>query len=173
MGLQKVNIVLIGMMGAGKSTVGRLLAERLGFTFLDTDEEIESMTGKKINQIFVEKGEIEFRKLERELVMAIVNKDKQVIATGGGVVLDHNNIRLLKENGLIVHLFANFNILIERLNANTTRPLLNSCNPYDKLQEILKDRRHLYHRSAHLEIDTSNLTPEQVVDELIERIEIM
>ncbi|MCK4260440.1 MAG: 3-dehydroquinate synthase [Halanaerobiales bacterium] len=161
------NIVLIGMMGSGKSTVGKLLAERMGFGFIDTDARLEDWTGRKISEIFATDGEEEFRRLETEVVQQVAKRTGQIIATGGGVVLRSENVKALREKGIVVFLDAGLEILFQRLMDDDSRPLLQTDDPKKKLEDILKNRLPLYREAADIEIDTNLLNTEQVVSRII------
>ena len=141
--LQGINLYLIGMMGAGKTTVGRLLASELGYGFLDTDEVITASACKSINQIFAEEGEAEFRKFESDVLSQVSAFTKLTVATGGGIILKRENWSYL-HHGLIVWLDATPELLYNRLKEDTTRPLLQDSNPLLKLKNILKERESLY-----------------------------
>ena len=131
------------MMGAGKTTVGRLLASELGYGFLDTDEVITASAQKSINKIFAEEGEAEFRKLESDVLSQVSAYTKLTVATGGGIILKRENWSYL-HHGLIVWLDATPELLSNRLKEDTTRPLLQDSNPLLKITNILKERESLY-----------------------------
>jgi shikimate kinase len=118
------NIVIIGFMATGKSTVGRRLAHRLGRAFIDTDKEIEAVTGKTVAQIFARDGAVRFRSEEALLVKKLSAREDLVIATGGGIVLDPENVRLLKESGILIALSASPDVIYQRARGKKTRPLL-------------------------------------------------
>ena len=141
--LQGINLYLIGMMGAGKTTVGRLLANELGYGFIDTDEVITASAKKSINQIFAEEGEAEFRQLESDVLSQVSAYTKLTVATGGGIILKRENWSYL-HHGLIVWLDATPELLYNRLKEDTTRPLLQDSNPLLKISNILKERESLY-----------------------------
>ena len=167
--LQGINLYLIGMMGAGKTTIGRLLAQELGYRFVDTDEVIVQVAGCTINQIFAESGEAAFRKLESEVLSQICAYTKLSIATGGGIVLNPQNWSYL-HHGLIVWLDAPVELLYNRLAEDRTRPLLQDADPKGKLQSILEKRQRLY-SEADLRIGLSEgETPEQITQRILEQI---
>ena len=141
--LQGINLYLIGMMGAGKTTVGRLLASELGYGFLDTDEVITASAKKSINNIFAEEGEAEFRQLETDVLSQVSAYTKLAVATGGGIILKRENWSYL-HHGLIVWLDATPELLYNRLKEDNTRPLLQDSNPLLKISNILKERESLY-----------------------------
>jgi shikimate kinase len=167
--LQGLNIYLIGMMGAGKTTVGRLLAKDLKYGFLDTDAVITQAAGKSINEIFAESGEAAFRKLESDVLSQVCAFTKLAIATGGGIVLQRENWSYL-HHGLIVWLDVPVDVLYNRLAEDTTRPLLQDADPKGKLLKLLEYRIPLYSQ-ADLRITVSeNQTPESIAQRVIERI---
>lgn len=167
--LQGVNVYLIGMMGVGKTTIGRLLAQELGYGFLDTDEVIVKAAGKSITQIFADEGETTFRNLESAVLSQVCAYTKLTIATGGGIVLKQENWGYL-HHGLIVWLDVPVDILLKRLAEDDTRPLLQDPNPEAKLRSLLAQRQPLYSQAdLHLTI-TEVETPEQIVTRLITAI---
>ncbi|NET61070.1 MAG: shikimate kinase [Symploca sp. SIO2E6] len=167
--LAGINVFLIGMMGSGKTTVGHLLASQLGYGFCDSDVVIEQVVGKTINEIFAESGEEAFRQLESQVVSELSAYTKLIIATGGGVVLKPINWSYL-HHGLIVWLDAPVEVLIERLQEDTTRPLLKQADPAQILQRLLEQRRGLYAEAdLHIRINASE-TPEQVVSQIVTQI---
>ena len=155
----KDNIALIGFMGSGKTTVGKLLAKTMDMKFVDIDKVIESQEKKSINDIFQKKGQIYFRDLEREVISQESLKNNCVIATGGGSILDNENIKRLKETAFIVFLNANIECLYLRLKDNTTRPILNDVEDKKKvIEELLEKRKFLYQISADYIIDINEKT---------------
>jgi len=157
-----MNIVLTGPMGVGKSTVGIRVAKILGWEFSDTDQILVQRTGHSINEIFAKEGERRFRTLESNIIKEVSKKDNTVIATGGGVVLDPQNMRLLRSNGVIVNLEATPAVLLKRLKTVTDRPLLTDLKG---LKNLLKERCGVYSNTDH-RIDTSTLK----VDEVVEKV---
>jgi shikimate kinase len=155
-----MNIVLTGPMGVGKSTIGIRVAKILGWEFSDTDQIIVQRAGHSINEIFAKEGERRFRTIESNVIKEVAKKDETVIATGGGVVLDPQNMRLLRSNGVIVNLEATPTTLLKRLKKVTDRPLLTGI---DGLKKLLKERSGVYSNADH-RIDTSTLTIDQVVE---------
>lgn len=167
--LQGVNLYLIGMMGTGKTTVGRLLAKELKYGFVDTDDVIVQAAGKSINQLFAEAGEAEFRQLESKILAQVCAYTKLAIATGGGIVLRQENWSYL-HHGLIVWLDAPVELLYTRLLEDTTRPLLQDVDPKGKLRSLLEQRLPLYSQ-ADLRITVSQTeTPEQIASKVIAAI---
>jgi len=165
-----MKLVLIGMMGTGKSTIGKLLAAKIGAVFLDTDQLIEARIGKRIAEIFANSGEIYFRKLEHELALELSQtKQRQVIATGGGFVLNQSNLEIFRPQGLIIALTATPETIYQRVNNDQERPLLAVADPLVRIRELLKERETNY-AQADLVVDTSNLIPDEIVTELIKLI---
>ena len=155
----KDNIALIGFMGSGKTTVGKFLAKTMDMKFVDIDKVIEALEKKSINDIFHEKGQNYFRDLEREVILQESLKNDCVIATGGGSILDNENIKRLKETSFIVFLNATIECLYLRLKDNTTRPILNDAEDKRKLiEELLEKRKFLYQISADYIIDINEYT---------------
>lgn len=161
-----MNIVLTGFMGTGKTVVGKRLAERLGMQYIDIDEVIEKDVGMRIFDIFKRKGEAYFRKVETEAIKCVAILDNFVIATGGGVVLKKENMEELEKNGTVICLTANPQIILERTNKDTLRPLLKGKKPADNIERLLKEREPFYKR-CHKMIDTSQRNIEELVEEII------
>ncbi|MGB3651520.1 MAG: shikimate kinase [Rivularia sp. (in: cyanobacteria)] len=167
--LQGINLYLIGMMGAGKTTVGRLLASELGYGFVDTDEVIVASAKRSINQIFATEGETEFRRLESQVLSQVSAYTKLTVATGGGIILKRENWSYL-HHGLIVWLDATPELLYNRLKEDTTRPLLQDSDPLLKIRNILQERESLY-ALADLRITLQEgETPEELANRVIAQI---
>lgn len=164
-------IVLIGFMGTGKTTVGRLLAERLGLPFEDVDDTIERVTARTINQIFQESGEAYFRERETHALKELLEKrgGGAVVSTGGGAVLREENWRLLRKLGGIVALMASPETIHERVKHLTHRPLLNVPNPFDEIVRLLRERSP-YYRRADAVVETDGLAPAAVAAEVAHRL---
>lgn len=160
------NLVLTGFMGTGKTTVGKKVARELGMEFVDTDKEIEQVTGLAISEIFYRYGEIRFRSEEQAAVRRLAQGDNRVIATGGGVVLNQENMTHLRANGVVVCLAASPEVIYERVRRKKTRPLLATEDPKATIRELLQEREQFY-RVADVIVDTSGKNPEQVRDEVI------
>lgn len=160
------NIVLMGFMGTGKSTVGKRLAKRLGMKFLDMDTIIEERAGKPISRIFAEEGEPHFRTLERELARELSEKSGLVIACGGGVVLNPDNISDYSRTGLVVCLTATPEVILERTSRARNRPLLEEQDRMKRILDLLDKRRHLYAAIPH-QVDTSSIHADQVVEAIL------
>lgn len=167
--LKGVNLYLVGMMGAGKTTVGQEIARELGYGFLDTDAVISQVTKKSINQLFAEVGEAEFRQIESKVLAEVCAYTNLAIATGGGIVTQQKNWSYLR-HGLIVWLDVPIEVLAERLANDNTRPLLQDDNLLAKLQLLLQQRRSLYNQ-ADLRIDISaEETSAQIATKVIAEI---
>ncbi|MEE9369628.1 MAG: shikimate kinase [Pontiella sp.] len=160
------NIVLVGFMGTGKTTVGKLLADMTGMPLVDMDELIVERAGKSINEIFSEDGEPHFRTLERTIAQELATQDSQVISTGGGIVLNPDNIVDFEKSGLVVCLLASPDTVLDRVRHDTTRPLL-AGDKEAKILELLESRKPLYEAITH-KIDTNGRpSPEPTAKEII------
>lgn len=155
-------------MAVGKSAVGRTLARKLGRRFVDLDKIIEKSEGMKVKDIFSRKGESYFRRAEKQALAEVLFQGEQVIATGGGVVTDEENIRLLREKSFLVCLTAAPEVLLRRAGKSRQRPLLEGGDRSQRIVELLAQREENY-AQAHVAVDTSDLTVEQVVEKIIER----
>ena len=164
----KSNVALIGFMGTGKSTVGKLLAQKLKMHFTETDSLIEDLAGKPIAEIFRTQGEFGFRKLEADIITKIADSRRTVISCGGGIVLNPSNIEQLKTNSLVVYLHAEPASILHRvLQSNEVRPLLEVEDPAKTIDDLMKFRRPLYEQSADLTVDTTDMIPEEVVSDIM------
>jgi shikimate kinase len=167
--LRGVNLYLIGMMGAGKSTVGQALAQELDYRFLDTDTLIEQLTGQTISQIFAESGEAEFRQIETQVLAEVSAYTRLVAATGGGIVLRQANWSYL-HHGLTVWLDVPVEILLARLQGDSSRPLLQEPDPAAKLQTLLAQRLALYQQAdVHIRCDRPE-SPTQLAQRILAEI---
>lgn len=155
-------------MGAGKTTVGKLLAKNLGKTFYDTDQVIESRTGVKIPTIFELEGEAGFRKRESAMIEELSQLDNIVMATGGGAVIADENRQLLKQHGYVIYLRANVNDLWHRMRNDKHRPLLQNVDVRAKLEQLYHQRNPLYTETASLIVDTGS----QPVTNILNQIEL-
>ena len=160
------HLYLIGNMGSGKTTVGRLVAQRLGLPFYDLDQRIEQRTGLSIAEMFAQRGEAAFRAIEREILLETACLPIGVIATGGGVVLSETNRELMRVLGWVIYLRASPETLWQRLQHTTDRPLLRTESPYETLRAIAQQREPLY-QEADWVIDTDALCPEEVADAIV------
>jgi shikimate kinase len=168
--LQK-NIALIGFMAVGKSAIGRTLARKLRRRFVDLDRVIERAEGSKVREIFEREGEAYFRQLEKQALATVLEANNQVIATGGGVILDDQNIQILRDKAVLIGLSAEMDVLLARAGDGTKRPLLQGSNRREKIEGLLRQRAARY-AQAHVTIDTSNLTVDQVVKKIIGMLEL-
>lgn len=161
------NLVLIGFMGSGKSSIGRLIASRLGYRFEDTDQLIVRAAGRPISAIFAAEGEERFRDLEAGALESLATGTRQVVATGGGIVLREANRAALQRLGFVVWLDAREEVIFERVSRNDRRPLLRTEDPRATIHRLLAERRPLYAAAAHFSLDTSDLTHAQATDAVI------
>jgi shikimate kinase len=163
------HLALVGLMGSGKSTVGRLLAERLGREFIDTDEQVELATGMSVAELFSRLGEEAFRRYELEtLSRALSHRVPVVIATGGGVVTTPRARRALERDGLVVWLRASPEALAARLEGDDSRPLIGDRDPLTVLRSLDEQRRPLYEEVADLVVDVDDLPPDRVAELVLE-----
>ena len=161
-----VNLALIGFMGTGKTSAGRLVAEQLHFDFLDTDEMIQSRTGRSITDIFAKNGEPMFRALERDVVQELAARKRTVISTGGGLPTDPANLESLKKHALVVCLWASPEKIWERVRNQSHRPLLHDPNPQARISELLKAREPFYKRADVL-INTDLRSAREVAQQIV------
>ncbi|MFC5652164.1 shikimate kinase [Paenibacillus solisilvae] len=162
---QQPHIVLVGFMGTGKSTIGELLAKRLGCDVIGIDEEIERRAGKRIPEIFASKGETAFREGETEALRdALQSNHRRVISTGGGAVLAERNRELMITHGLVIALKADAEQIIARVSKDSSRPLLQG-DVSERVHKLLEDRKYAYD-FAHKTIDTTQLSVDDVVDQI-------
>lgn len=159
-----MNVALYGFMGVGKSTVGKALSERLGYGFVDMDEMIERRAGVKIKDMFAGEGEKRFRALEKEVAKEVAEKDRHVIACGGGAVLDPENAEALRSNSVLILLTASIDEIVERTRDSDERPLLNVDDA--QAEALLRERMPLYLEAADLVMDTTGASPTQLAAEI-------
>ena len=164
-------IVLIGFMGAGKSSVGRTLARMTGLPRFDTDEMVAARFGLTVSEIFETQGEEAFREAETDALRELAGRRGAIITTGGGILLRAGNADLMRGLGTVVHLEADEETLFRRINRRTTRPLLRTENPRATLTELLRVRLPLYRAAADIEVDTSLLTYDEVATKILNHIE--
>ncbi len=165
-----MKISLLGFMASGKSTVGQLLASRLGLQFLETDLIIEEREGRSIEQIFTQSGEKYFRLQEKEVLKKLVyNKNSFVLSTGGGIVLDTENRKLLKEETVPILLDVSAETVYQRIQDDNSSPLLKSENPFARIKSLMQQRKK-YYQQFSLKIETDGKTPPGIVDEILEKI---
>lgn len=166
-GARRGLIILIGFMGSGKSSVGRLVAKKLGCIFRDTDQLVVRKTGMEIAELFAKKGEAFFRLEEMAALRSLADESYCVVATGGGIVTVEENRKLLGELGFVVFLKANEETIFERVSRNQKRPLLHTADPRKTLHDLLETRLPFYESAAHFTVDTSALSHSEIADEII------
>lgn len=164
------NIFLIGLMGAGKTTIGRQLAQALGREFIDSDHEIEARTGVNIPLIFELEGESGFREREAAVIDELTARENIVLATGGGAVLREENRRHLKQRGTVVYLQAGVEQLLERTRKDKNRPLLQTADPQACLQALLAEREPLYLQLADMVVHTGQGNIRHLVESILEKL---
>jgi shikimate kinase len=164
------NIILIGPMGSGKSTIGNIIARRLHRDFQDSDHFIEERTGVDIARIFDVEGEQGFRDRETNALNELLSENNQVIATGGGSVLRHENQQLLKQKGYIVFLDTSINQQMQRLRRDKKRPLLQTENPRERLESLLAERRPIYLDLADLAVKTDRRMARRLAADIINQL---
>jgi shikimate kinase len=166
-----MNIVLIGYRGAGKTTVGRRLADRLKMTFVDTDDLIEERQGVPISDIVKSRGWSHFRELEKSVIEEVSKREHLVIAPGGGAVLDTDNVRALRRNGFIIWLKADELTLLKRMaqdpETNARRPTLTGKGTQEEIEEVVSVREPFYEKASDIQIDTSMLDVNAVVERVL------
>lgn len=168
---QSGNLILVGMMGSGKTTMGRVLAKQLGKEFVDSDEEIQARTGVTIPHIFDVEGEAGFRLRETAALESLLQRDGLVLATGGGAVIAEQNRKLLQQNGIVIYLRASVHDLWLRTRNDRNRPLLQAGNAYDKLSVLLKQREGYYRQVADIVMPTGRQNVQSLMLKLIAEIE--
>jgi shikimate kinase len=169
-------LTLIGYRATGKTTLARLLAERLGWDWIDADVEIENRAGKSITRVFAEQGESAFRDLEAEVIADLCRRDRLVLAAGGGAPLRLESRRAMRAAGKVVWLMAQPTTILARMTGDTTtvarRPSLSDRAPLDEIVELLKIRNPIYNEAADRVVDTEGRTPEALVEEIIEKLSL-
>ncbi len=160
------NVILTGFMATGKTAIGKLLAERLGCKFIDTDRQIERYVKKSIPEIFAQDGEPEFRRLEKLLLHWLIHYQNAVISTGGGMIVTPENLKTLKQMGKIICLTATPDVMLDRIKSETHRPLLHNPNPIKQINKLLADRESCYSQADYI-IDTSELSEEEVTERIV------
>ena len=159
------NIVILGFMGTGKTSVARALARKLNARYISTDEMIEKKAGEKIKDIFAKKGEGYFRKLEKEAILGTSSERGVVIDAGGGACIDPENVKNFQKNGILICLWADPEIILERTKLSGARPLLATQKPDENIKKLLSERKKFYERAEH-HINTSRLSVARVVSEI-------
>jgi len=169
--LQSGNLILVGMMGSGKTTMGRTLSKHLGKLFVDSDEEIKKRTGVTIPHIFDVEGEPGFRLRESAAISDMVKRDNMVLATGGGAVLAEQNRILLQQCGIVIYLRASVHDLWHRTKHDRNRPLLQTADPYGKLMELYQQRDPLYQQMADIVVQSGKQSVQGLMLHLVDEIE--
>ncbi len=162
------NVFLIGPMGAGKTTIGTLLAKAMGREFLDSDAVLQERTGVTVSDIFEHEGESGFRRREREVIADLVQRENIVLATGGGAVLDADNRRLLASRGTVIYLRVPLDAQLQHLRADRTRPLLQDGDPEEILKRLSVERDPLYRELSDYQVDMAHLTARTACDNIVE-----
>ncbi len=165
------NIFLVGLMGSGKTTIGRALAKRLNLRFVDADHEIEARTGASIPLIFEIEGEASFRQREADVIRDLTAEQGIVLATGGGAVLNEQSRRYLHERGTVIYLRASVNSILQRTSHDRNRPLLQTADPRARIEELSKQRAPLYEEVAHITIETGRPNVQSVVQNILAQLE--
>ena len=166
----KPNIFLVGPMGAGKTSIGRQLAEALGMDFFDSDHEIEARSGATIPWIFDVEGEDGFRKREQTMIDELSQRQNIVLATGGGAVLSETSRNYLKTRGTVIYLSASIDLLLERTQRDRNRPLLQTENPRARLEELMQIREPLYREVADIVLETDDSSIRHTVNRIIKQL---
>ncbi len=164
----KKNIVLIGFMGSGKTSAGIRLSKSLKREFIDTDDFIEKREGMTINEIFEEKGEPYFRNIEKELCRRFAEPKSKIIATGGGIIKDDENVANLRKGGVIIYLRSTPERIAYNLRFDNSRPLLAGDNKQEKIAALMAERKELYERCADITIDVSNMNLDETLKKIYE-----
>ena len=165
------SIFIVGMMGAGKSTVGRHLAELTGYDFVDADKVIEERAGADISWIFDVEGEEGFRNREEQVLDDLTQSRDIVLATGGGAVLRGDNRRRLRERGVVVYLSSPVDVIVARTRHDRRRPLLQGVDAAETLAKLNRERHALYQEAAHVEVATARSSPRTVAERVMEAVE--
>ena len=162
-----MNIFIVGPMGSGKSTVGKIISDELFLNFFDTDDEIESRTGASIDWIFDLEGEEGFRKRESSILEEMVKQNSIVLSTGGGIILSDSNREMLSSRGTVFYLSTPISVQIERTSKDKDRPLLKNGDPEEILTRLQKERKDLYDSVSDHVIETENKSSQEVASEII------
>ena len=169
--LDSGNLILVGMMGSGKTTMGRVLAKHLDKVFVDSDEEIIKRTGVTVPHIFDVEGEAGFRQREAAAIRELAGKDNMVLATGGGAVLDGHNRTVLQQNGIVIYLRAGVHDLWQRTRHDRNRPLLQTDNPYARLVELFQQRDPLYRQVSDIVVQSGKQSAHALMLRLVGEID--
>ncbi|AUZ05623.1 shikimate kinase AroK [Vitreoscilla stercoraria] len=166
------NLIFIGLMGAGKTTIGKCLAQRLGWQFYDSDQEIVKRSGVPISTIFELEGEASFREREHAVIQDLSAMKRCVIATGGGAILQAANRELLQASGTVIYLSTSIDCILKRTSQDKSRPLLQVENPREQLEKLFQLRDPLYHEIADVIIETHTQPISAVVSQLIQQLKL-
>lgn len=164
------NIFLIGPMGSGKTTIGKRVARRLGMQFVDCDLALEEQTGAPISLIFDIEGEAGFRRREKNMLESLAASRNALVATGGGIVLDPDNRRLMRASGLVVYLRTSVDQQLRRLSRDRQRPLLQAPDRRQRLEALARERNPVYQAAAHLVVDSADRSPRYMARVLLRRL---
>jgi len=165
------NIFLVGLMGAGKTTIGRALAKKLNKRFVDSDHEIEARTGASIPLIFEIEGEASFRQRESEVIRDLTAQSDIVLATGGGAILKPENREYLKSRGTVIYLRASINSILQRTSHDKNRPLLQTADPRQRLEQLSREREPYYLEVADLVVETGRPNVQSLVQTIVAKLE--
>jgi len=171
--LSKNSVYLVGPMGVGKSTIGKVLAELLDMEFIDSDREIEAATGADIPWIFDVEGEAGFRVREEKMIDTLTRRKGIVLATGGGAILAKQTRKRLQKRGTVVYLRASLKLQVERTSRDKNRPLLQTANPEKTIKQLMKTREPLYREVADIIVDTNRRNPRTVSKEIYRQLKKM
>lgn len=165
------NIVLTGFMGSGKTTIAKAIERKMGISFVDTDELIETYEQSKISEIFNLKGEKYFRKLETKILKNLIEADGlKVLSTGGGIITNEENILLLKQLGTVFYLRIKPETVVKRLDGDVTRPLLLGEDKLAKVEKLMNERKEAYEKTADVTIDVDDISVEKIVGKIVEKM---
>lgn len=170
--LDRRSIVLVGMMGAGKSSVGRKLGSRLGLAFVDADTKIEEAAGMSIPDIFETRGEAEFRSGEARVIARLLEGGPQVLATGGGAYMNADTRALIRAKGVSVWLKADFDVLMKRIKRRSDRPMLKTADPAATLKQLM-DVRYPVYAEADITVESREVLHEVIVEEILDRLRVV
>ena len=165
-----MNIFIVGPMGSGKSTVGKIISDELFLDFFDTDDEIEKRTGASIDWIFDLEGEEGFRRRESEILSEMVHKNSIVLSTGGGIILDSSNRELLSSRGTVFYLSTPISIQVERTANDKDRPLLKNGNPSEILSKLHEERKGLYESVSDHVVETDSKSSQEVASQIVKLV---
>ena len=166
------NIFLVGLMGSGKTTIGRALAKRLNMQFVDAEHGIESLTGASFTLIVEIEGEASFRQRDADVIRDLTQQQGLVLATGGGAILNEESRRRLREHGTVVYLRASVSSLLQRTSHDRNRPLLQTADPRARIEALMQERAPLYEEVAHITVETGRPNVQTVVQTILSQLEL-